>query len=301
MIMASRFGQQKINHNSKNAIGIAGALRAGVVGLVALVVAGCASLVDDARDMTPEGSAFQQALYAHYLDMAVSRGEDWRSEGSADFYAQKAIEAGNGVNVIPLAAPTDVAAAAELAQAYDRLQAAFAQGAQNKFPDLAARAQVAYDCWAYEASQGAPTTQVYQCKARFLTLMGRMEVDLAPAPAPVAAALPDEANYIVYFGFDEWFLTAEALEVLSVAIETARDAGHSKIISGGHTDTAGPSGYNDDLSLRRAEIVKITLVEMGALPDAIEIIGYGESRLAIETGDGVREPLNRRTVVTLVP
>jgi len=300
MFSTSRFEQPKINYDCRNARGFALGLRVSLLGLGALVLAGCASLVDDARDMTPQGSAFQQALYQHYLDLAVSRGDDLRSEEGADFYAQKAIEAANGIDVQPLAPPSDVPAAADLSQSYQRLQAAFSQGAKEKMPDLAARAQVSYDCWAHEASIGAPTVQIYQCKARFLTLMGRMEVDLAPVPAPVAA-LPDEANYIVYFGFDEWFLTAEALEVLSVAIETARDGGHSRIISSGHTDTSGPSSYNDDLSVRRAEIVKITLVEMGALPEAIEIIGYGESQLAIDTGDGVREPLNRRTVVTLLP
>jgi len=301
MLAISQLGQSKINHTSNNRTGIWRGMHLATLGIVGLVLAGCASLVDDARDMTPQGSAFQQALYEHYLDLATSRGDDWRSEGSADFYAQRAIDAGLGQDVGLLPAPTDVAAASDLSEARQRLQSAFGQGAKDKLPDLAARAQVAYDCWAHEIVMGAPTVQVYQCRARFLTLMGRIEVDLAPAPVSVAAPLPDEANYIVYFGFDEWFLTAEALEVLSVAIETARDAGHSKIISAGHTDTAGPSFYNDDLSVRRAEIVKITLVEMGALPDAIEIIGYGESRLAIDTGDGVREPLNRRTVVTLVP
>ncbi len=257
--------------------------------------------MDDARDLTPQGTAFQQALYQHYIDLAVNRDDSWNAGEGAEFYAKRAIEAANGVDVAPVAAPSDVAAAADLLRARDRLLATFAQGGKEELPDLMGRAQVAYDCWAYEIALGAPSVQVYQCRARFLTLIGRIEVDLAPEIAPVAAALPDEANFIVYFGFDEWFLSAEALEVLSAAIDRARMQGHSRIIAGGHTDTKGPADYNDGLSVQRAEIVKITLVEMGALPGAVEVIGYGESRLAIETGDGVREPLNRRTVVTLLP
>ena len=296
---AGLLGQRKINHKSRKRA-VPSAFRHAVLGLAAVFLASCASLVDDARDMNPTGTPFQQALYTHYLDLAVSRGTGFGSCDSADFYAERAIEAGNGVDVTPLSPVGDGAAGADLQGALDRLTNAFARGAKEIVPDMAARAQVAYDCWAHELSLGAPAAQLYQCRARFLTQMGRLEVELAPEPEPVVA-LPDVAEFIVYFGFDEWFLSAEALEVLSTAIDAARAGGHSKIVSAGHTDTSGPSFYNDELSVRRAEVVKLTLVEMGALPDAVEVIGYGESRLAVQTGDGVREPLNRRTVVTLVP
>ncbi len=296
---AQSLGQRIINHDSRKG-GARALLRSALLGLAAVVLASCASLVDDAQDMNPTGTAFQQALYKHYLDLAVTRGDGFGSSDSADFYAERAILAGNGADVVPLAPTGEGAAAEDLQKSRDRLMSAFSRGAKEIAPDMAARAQVAYDCWAHELSLGAPAAQLYQCRARFLTLMGRLEVDLAPAPEPVVT-LPDAAEFIVYFGFDEWFLSAEALEVLSTAIDAARAGGHSKIISAGHTDTSGPSFYNDELSVRRAEVVKLTLVEMGALADAVEVIGYGESRLAVQTGDGVREPLNRRTVVTLVP
>jgi len=296
---AQRLGKPKINHKLEKGRARP-VLRGLVVGLATLFLANCASLVDDAQDMSPSGTPFQQALYQHYLDLALTRGGGFGSSDAADFYAERAIAAGKGIDVSPLAPSGSGAAGEDLAKARDRLMSAFGRGAQEIAPDLAARSQVAYDCWSYELSQGAPAEQLYQCRARFLTLMGRLEVDLAPEPQPVVT-LPDVAEFVVYFGFDEWFLSAEALEVLSAAIDVARAGGHSKLISAGHTDTSGSSYYNDDLSVRRAEIVKITLVEMGALPGAVEVIGYGESRPAVQTGDGVREPLNRRTVVTLVP
>jgi OOP family OmpA-OmpF porin len=40
---------------------------------------------------------------------------------------------------------------------------------------------------------------------------------------------------------------------------------------------------------------------MGARREAIEISGVGETDLAVPTPDGVREPKNRRAVVTLLP
>lgn len=302
MLAVSSLRLHKINHNSEKRGQFVGLARGLAVGIVGLVLAGCASLVDDARNKTPQGTVFQQALYQEYVDLAVSRDESWNAGEGAEFYAGRAIEAANGVDIAPVSAPSGHSATGDLEQARKRFLAAVAQGGKEKLPDLMARAQVAYDCWAHEIAQGEPNVQVYQCRARYLTLMGRIEVDLAPeAIAPMAAVLPGEAKFVVYFGFDEWFLSAEALEVLSAAIDMARMEGHSRIVSGGHTDTKGPSDYNDDLSVQRAEVVKITLVEMGALPGAVEVIGYGESRLAIDTGDGVREPLNRRTVVTLLP
>ncbi|MBG52682.1 MAG: OmpA family protein [Alphaproteobacteria bacterium] len=292
-------GQESINYKTKTGGTFVAAGRAVVLAMLGFALSACASVLDDARDMQPQGTPFQQALHAGYVDQAIVSEREWGDDTGADFYAGRAIEAGKGVDVEPLQAPATAGAIKpELDQARGRLTSAFAKGAKQTQPDLTARSQVSYDCFARELAMSSPEAHVYQCKSRFLTLMGRLEVELAPEPVAVRAT---QSDYVVYFGFDEWFLSAEALEVLSAAIDTARAGGHGKIIAAGHTDSSGPSWYNDDLSVRRAEIVKVTLVEMGALEDAVEVIGYGESRLAVQTGDGVREPLNRRTVVTLVP
>ena len=69
----------------------------------------------------------------------------------------------------------------------------------------------------------------------------------------------------------------------------------------GHTDTSGTPGYNQALSVRRANVVKDVLVQMGARPESVQTSGVGESDLAVSTGDGVKEPKNRRSVITLQP
>ena len=43
------------------------------------------------------------------------------------------------------------------------------------------------------------------------------------------------------------------------------------------------------------------LVKMGARRNAIHASGVGETDLAVQTGDGVKEAKNRRTVITLQP
>jgi OOP family OmpA-OmpF porin len=131
-----------------------------------------------------------------------------------------------------------------------------------------------------------------------------LERDLGTAPAPplppTAAAGPG-ASYTVYFDWDSWTLSAQALTTLQSAIDAARAGRQATIGIVGHTDTSGSSAYNQGLSVRRANVVKDVLVQMGARPEAIQASGLGESDLAVQTGDGVREPKNRRSVVTLVP
>jgi outer membrane protein OmpA-like peptidoglycan-associated protein len=54
------------------------------------------------------------------------------------------------------------------------------------------------------------------------------------------------------------------------------------------------------LSSRRADVVRGALVELGARREAIETKGVGEADLVVQTGDGVPNAANRRSVITLV-
>ena len=106
---------------------------------------------------------------------------------------------------------------------------------------------------------------------------------------------------MVYFDFDSWTLKAEQLKVLDDVIATARAGGQANINIVGHTDTSGSSEYNQGLSVKRANVVVEALVQMGARRAALHASGVGETDLAVETGDNVKEEKNRRTVVTLQP
>ena len=67
----------------------------------------------------------------------------------------------------------------------------------------------------------------------------------------------------------------------------------------GHADTSGTQRYNQDLSRRRAQAVASELVRLGVPREAITVQAFGESRPLVPTGDGVREPQNRRVEIVL--
>ena len=119
----------------------------------------------------------------------------------------------------------------------------------------------------------------------------------APPPPPPPVAAPKQ--FIVFFGFNKSNLTAEGQAVVSEAASAANASGSARIVIVGHTDSVGSSAYNDELSLRRANAVKDELTKLGISGDAISASGKGETELMVQTGDGVKEPQNRRATIDL--
>jgi outer membrane protein OmpA-like peptidoglycan-associated protein len=106
----------------------------------------------------------------------------------------------------------------------------------------------------------------------------------------------------VYFEWDRSDLTSQAAAVIDQAVANiAAGAGCSAggVTIVGHTDTSGASAYNERLSVRRADVVAAALAERG-ITATIDKSGKGETALAKATNDGVREPLNRRSEVTII-
>jgi outer membrane protein OmpA-like peptidoglycan-associated protein len=120
----------------------------------------------------------------------------------------------------------------------------------------------------------------------------------APPPPPPAAACPT-SEFVVYFEWDRSNLNQAALETIDAAVNRARACNVGGVVVVGHTDTSGSTAYNEGLSERRAGVVRDALVARGVPAGAITTQARGETDLARATRDGVREPLNRRTAVTI--
>jgi outer membrane protein OmpA-like peptidoglycan-associated protein/opacity protein-like surface antigen len=119
----------------------------------------------------------------------------------------------------------------------------------------------------------------------------------APPPAPPPEVKP--AHFIIFFGFNKCNITAEADRVLSEAVDAAKSAGSAAVTIVGHTDTSGSTKYNQRLSECRANAAKTNMVGKGVPQGAISASGKGETELMVQTGDGVKEPQNRRATIDL--
>ena len=117
-----------------------------------------------------------------------------------------------------------------------------------------------------------------------------------PPPAPPMVAPP---SFMVFFDWDKSNLSQQALSTIQQAASAFKQKGNARITATGHTDTSGPEAYNMALSLRRANAVKDALVRDGVPAQAITVIGMGEKGLLVPTGDGVREPQNRRVEIVI--
>lgn len=110
-------------------------------------------------------------------------------------------------------------------------------------------------------------------------------------------------NFVVYFEWDSSTLTSQASAVIDQAVANAAaraDCATGGVTIVGHTDSSGRSDYNQRLSTRRAAIVSEALQAQGIEASLIATDGRGETDLAVSTRDGVREPLNRRSEVTII-
>jgi len=110
---------------------------------------------------------------------------------------------------------------------------------------------------------------------------------------------------VLYFGFDEDVLaprTARQLEIVAQILKTDPD---KQLTLSGHTDALGTEKYNEQLSLRRANIVKAFLVKTGVREDQIITVASGQSQPRrpnfTETGGDNPEGrrANRRTEIYL--
>jgi outer membrane protein OmpA-like peptidoglycan-associated protein len=125
----------------------------------------------------------------------------------------------------------------------------------------------------------------------------------APAPAPRAATPPPPPpvpqNFIVFFDFDKSNLRSDAQKIVGDAAAYAKANKKTRIVTTGHADTSGTAAYNLALSERRAKAVKAELARLGIPESEVAVVFKGESSPMVATGDGVKEPQNRRVEIVL--
>jgi OmpA-OmpF porin, OOP family len=276
-------------------------LKFAAVALVSLGVGACGTMggimglqhpLEEARAMPPAGTGFDQALTGHYIALSeVEYDQGDIRDGRA--YAARARIQSQGETLMPeeIEARPYLAAAykPELSAARERLVAVLNGNAREGSPQDAATAQAMFDCWMENAEENLQPDHIAACREGFMAAIARAEAGMAVSPAA----------YMVFFDFDESYLTAEGRRVVESAAQSARQDGYARIIVSGHTDTVGSAEYNQGLSERRADAVRTALVEMGVPNDQIMTRGLGQTQPLVPTGDGVNEPQNRRAEIEI--
>ncbi len=122
-----------------------------------------------------------------------------------------------------------------------------------------------------------------------------------PPPPPPPEVVCSPGPFIVFFEWNKSDVTPEAGSILDNAVTQYQSCNNAQVMLAGYTDTSGAAKYNVGLSQRRADAVKAYMASKG-IPDGVMTTeAFGETRLRVETADGVREVQNRRVEITYGP
>lgn len=85
-------------------------------------------------------------------------------------------------------------------------------------------------------------------------------------------------NADVYFNFDDATLNSDARLVLKQKVDWLRENPGASVLIEGHCDERGTAEYNIALGQRRAQSVKMFLMNAGISDSRLSTISYGEER-----------------------
>jgi len=270
-----------------------------MLGASALAVAGCSQLPGASLGSTftaepflaadHGGAGFSGALASEYTELGRAQAGMTRWM-NATAYIAKVREAEAGGTPAPWA-PSELGVNGEAAALYDEVVAKIGANRAER-PEACARAQAMWDQYLFALraeGNGA------KCPLSSEDALAMLNEALAACDPAVDMA----SDFVVYFGFNRTDLTSRALATLDDVAEAYQATDPSAVSVVGHADTVGSVEYNQTLSENRARSVAGALEGRGIPRGAMTLAGRSELEPARVTGDGVREPLNRRVEISL--
>ncbi|MDC0058046.1 OmpA family protein [Pelagibacteraceae bacterium] len=264
---------------------------------------------------------FHEHLFYNYQQNASYEAEEMHDWNSAKLYSKKALKAFEGQNVYPekinywkISDPKT----REIKLGYNNLLSIY-EDALNIDPKNLAKAISALDCWAEQEEEKWQKWDIKKCKNNFHLAMHNIYNLLSTKKFEdkiknkkllekettknnltiVTENHKKEIMQMIYFDFDDFTLSEVSKNTLENFLNKNMK-NLSRYIIIGHADTKGDNNYNFKLSLKRAEVVKEFLLNIGIAKKNISILGKGENNLAVHTPDNTKHPANRRAEVKIL-
>ena len=259
---------------------------------LALILAGCASTpmpnaaLENARTVVQTAEADPNVNKYAALDLEAAKKQLDIAEAAAMHHQDAAI-----AQPAYLAAQTARLALAHAAAKADDARVAAGQAERDQI-ELAARTRdVANAKMATNAALGQRDVAAEQA-ARLQAEVDQLKAK--PTPRGLVLTLGD-----VLFDTGRAELNPGAARKLDQLAQFLNDHPERRVQIDGFTDSVGTDSYNQDLSQRRADAVKSSLITRGVDPSRIGSQGYGKGfPVASNTESGGRQ-LNRRVEVVI--
>ncbi|PZX18924.1 OmpA family protein [Palleronia aestuarii] len=133
---------------------------------------------------------------------------------------------------------------------------------------------------------------------RAITAIGFLSLSSAAFAQDDSASSEAPDSLKVYFELGQSSIAADQAATLDQAARLFRDGNPYVMILSGGADTVGPADLNLDLSLARARAVADGLEARGIPVNRLQVLGRGNTELAVDTEDDVAEERNRLVEIT---
>lgn len=251
---------------------------------------------------------FNAYLALEYLDFSRNLAAG-KNKKDAEYFLEKSKRSAEDGVVIPenpIDWKADPAQLEELIAMQKRLDDVSTPMMQTQLPIQMAHLTYLYDCWAAKESKSIfKGSELAKCRARFYKLLEEIEYyvedrkkDLQPATTITEV---DFKRFEIFFDLNSFKLNTNAekdfQEILKHLLSLKGDY---RLLLVGSADRTGKELLNQNLALKRVEIVKGYLTKNGITDDLIDIRFFGEDFPDIITAKGVQEQGNRSVGIYVV-
>lgn len=224
------------------------------------------------------------------------------NRSDSEYFAKKGLDVSHGYKVIPESPISWGVALIEREDAIvaqKRLENISTYEVQKVLPIQMAHLTFLYDCWiSKDYKPTFKTNELSKCKLRFYRLLDEIEnyvEDLHKDRHPKTIIIePDFERFEIMFDLDVFNFNDKANKKLIEVIKYLNTLnGNYRLLLTGNADRSGNTLYNQNLALKRVEVVRNYLLKNGVAKDLIETRSYGEDFPDIITQKGVQQQSNR--------